>query len=97
MSRVRRRYSLLTRRDKMVLALMVGIPLVFDLLLIWGTTLASVGLSFTDWTGIGGLTGDNVIGLTNYENLFTKYPFFWPALTHNLLWLGSLISVSNKL
>ena len=30
----RRRYSLLTRRDKTVLALMIGVPLFFDLSLI---------------------------------------------------------------
>jgi multiple sugar transport system permease protein len=96
-SRIRRRYSLLTRRDKLILALMVGIPLLFDLVLIWGTTLASVGLSFTNWTGIGAITADNVVGLTNYENLFTKYPFFWPALTHNLMWLGSLMLIATPI
>jgi multiple sugar transport system permease protein len=96
-TRVRKRFSLLTRRDKVVLSLMVGIPLLFDLVLIWGTTLASVGLSFTNWNGIGGVGADNFIGLTNYENLFTKYPFFWPAITHNLLWLGSLMFIATPI
>jgi multiple sugar transport system permease protein len=93
--RRRRRYSLLTRRDKTILALMVGIPLFFDLLLIWGPTLASVGLSFTDWSGIGPITSDNVVGLKNYQNLFTSYVFFRPALTHNLIWLAFLTVIST--
>ncbi|MDO8483932.1 MAG: hypothetical protein Q7S35_03170, partial [Candidatus Limnocylindrales bacterium] len=95
--RKRRRFSLLTRRDKLVLALMIGIPLLLDLALIWGTTIASVLLSFTNWNGIGGITGDNVIGLKNYENLFNAYPFFWPALTHNILWLAFLMFVATPI
>ncbi len=78
--RFRRRYSLLTGRDKLVLGLMVGIPLVLDLIFIWGPTIASFFLSFTNWNGIGSPFDAKVIGLTNYQNLFTAYPFFWPAL-----------------
>ena len=37
--RKRGRYSLLTRRDKVALGLMVGVPLILDLALIWGPTL----------------------------------------------------------
>ena len=51
--RRRGRYSLLTRRDKWTLAAMVGIPVFFDLALIWGPTLVSVLFSFTKWDGIG--------------------------------------------
>ncbi len=36
----RRRYNVLTRRDKILLALMVGIPLALDIILIWGPTVA---------------------------------------------------------
>lgn len=96
-ARRRRRFSLLTRRDKLVLALMIGIPLLLDLVLIWGTTIASVLLSFTNWNGIGGITGDNVIGLKNYENLLQAYPFFWPALWHNVLWLAVLMFVATPI
>lgn len=95
--RKRRRFSLLTRPDKLVLALMIGIPLLLDLVLIWGTTLASVLLSFTNWNGIGGITDKNIIGLKNYENLFNAYPFFWPALTHNILWLAVLMFVATPI
>jgi ABC-type sugar transport system permease subunit len=93
----RRRYSLLTRRDKLLLILMVGIPLTLDLVLIWGPTLASIFFSFTNWTGIGPITGKNLIGLKNYKFLFTGYSLFWPAFTHNLIWLGFLAFVATPL
>ena len=53
---------------------MVGIPLVFDLALIWGPTIASFLLSFTNWNGIGSPLDAKVIGTKNYENLFTALP-----------------------
>jgi ABC-type sugar transport system permease subunit len=92
----RRRFSLLTRRDKLVLALMVGIPLIFDLVLIWGPAIATVGLSFTDWTGIGPLTDKNFVGAQEYQKLWA-YPFFEPALIHNALWLGWLMFIATPL
>jgi len=93
--RVRRRYSLLTRWDKIVLALMVGIPLLFDLALIWGPTVVSFLISFTNWNGIGSPFDAKVIGLANYDNLFTAYPFFWPALQHNIIWLCWLMFIAT--
>jgi multiple sugar transport system permease protein len=95
--RARRRYSLLTRTDKIVLGLMVGIPLVFDLALVWGPTLASFLISFTNWNGIGSPLDAKVIGTKNYESLFTAYPFFWPALSHNLLWLAWLMFIATPI
>jgi multiple sugar transport system permease protein len=95
--RLRRRYSLLTRRDKLTLGLMVGIPLLFDLVLIWGPTLVSVAFSFTNWNGIGAITAKNFIGTKNYESLFTAYPFFWPALQHNLIWLAFLMFIATPI
>jgi multiple sugar transport system permease protein len=95
--RRRRRYSPLNRHDKLLLSLMVGVPLALDLLLIWLPTAASVGLSFTDWSGIGGITQQNLVGLKNYQTLFTGYSLFWPALGHNLLWLGFFIFISTPL
>lgn len=93
----RRRYSLLTRRDKLVLALMVGIPVFFDLALIWGPTIVSILLSFTNWKGIGGISASNIVGLKNYESLFTVYPFFWSALRNNLLWLVFFLVIATPL
>ena len=93
----KRRYSLLTRRDRVYLALMVGVPLALDLVLIWGPTLASVVLSFTNWSGIGPVTGKNVVGFKNYQTLFTGYSLFWPALQHNLIWLAFLTFVATPI
>ena len=80
----RRRYSLLNRRDKLLLTLMVAIPLAIFVVLIWAMTLVSVVLSFTDWQGVGPI---NFVGLKEYNYLFTSYPYFWPAVSHNVLWL----------
>jgi ABC-type sugar transport system permease subunit len=93
----RRRYSLLTRQDKLVLGLMVGIPLFFDLALIWGPTFTSFLFSFTNWNGIGGITSENFIGTKNYESLFFSYQFFWPALQHNLIWLAFLMFIATPI
>lgn len=95
--RLGRRYSLLTGRDKLVLGLMVGIPLFFDIALIWGPTIVSFFLSFTNWNGIGSPFDAEVIGLTNYVSLFTAYPFFWPAFQHNLIWLGWLMLIATPI
>jgi ABC-type sugar transport system permease subunit len=95
--RKKRRYSLLTRHDKVLLVLMVGLPLILDLVFIWGPTLASIALSFTNWSGIGPVTGKNWVGLKNYQFLFNGYSLFWPALQHNLIWLGFLALVATPL
>jgi multiple sugar transport system permease protein len=96
--KARRRYSVLTSRDKLTIALMIGIPLFFDLALIWGPTIASIGLSFTNWHGIGAITNRNLVGLQNYQQLFSgSYLFFYPALVHNLIWLGFLMLVATPL
>ena len=93
----RRRYSLLTRHDKLLLALMVGIPLTLDVILIWGPTLASILLSFTNWDGVGDITSKNFVGLKNYQFMFTGYTLFWPAFTHNLIWLLWLTLIATPL
>ena len=92
-----RRYHVLTRYDRRVLMLMVGIPLVLDLILIWWPTAASIVLSFTDWDGIGDLTSQNFIGLKNYQFLLTGYTLFWPAFAHNIIWLGWLTFVATPI
>lgn len=93
--RIRRRYSLLTRRDKLVLGLMVGFPLLLDLIFIWGPTIVSGFISLTNWNGIGSPFEADFLGLKNYESLFTAYPFFWPALTHNIVWLAWLMLIAT--
>ncbi|MGW7705164.1 carbohydrate ABC transporter permease [Streptomyces sp. NPDC054771] len=76
-----------TGRDLAVIGVLLGIPVLLDVAVVWGPTLASVVLSFTGWDGIGDIKW---VGTQNYENLFTNYPQFWPAARHNLLWLAFL-------
>lgn len=76
-----------TARDTAVLCVLLGIPVLLDLAIVWGPTLASIGLSFTSWDGIGDIEW---VGTDNYVDLFTNYPQFWPAARHNLLWLAFL-------
>lgn len=94
--RRRRRSSLLTRHDKVVLALLVGIPSLIHIFLVWVPTIASVGLSFTSWNGIGGLDKIQFIGIENYEKL-AAYPPFIPAVQHNLLWLGVFLFIATPI
>jgi multiple sugar transport system permease protein len=93
----RRRYSILTRRDKITMALMVGIPTFLCLFFIWLPTIASFFLSFTNWGGIGDLTAKNFVGTKNYETLLTTYPFFWPAVGHNVLWLLTFVFIATPI
>jgi multiple sugar transport system permease protein len=86
-SRLRRRATRLTARDRVAVAVMLGVPLVFVVGLVWLPTLASVYLSFTSWDGIGGLDTISWVGTANYDQIFSIYPPFWPALRHNLIWL----------
>jgi ABC-type sugar transport systems, permease components len=84
----------LGRRDLLVLCLLLGIPVLLDLALVWGPALASVGLSFTSWDGIGPIRG---VGGRNYTDITTNYPPFWPAVWHNLVWLGFLALIATPL
>src|SRR3954453_3816669 len=86
--RRRRRYSLLTRQDKIVLGLAVGIPAFLHISLVWVPTISSIVLSFPSWNGVGVLKKIKFVGIDNYVNIFTGSPPFWPALQHNLVWLG---------
>jgi multiple sugar transport system permease protein len=110
--RRRRRLSRLTRRDKLVAALLLGIPLLLDLAFVWLPALASVLLSFTKWTGVGGIhlkacsntatlpgipQPGCLYGVQNYHQAFTVYPDFWPAVRHNAIWLGVFIVVATPL
>lgn len=94
--RLRRRYSLLNRRDKIVLAAMVAIPTLIQLVLVWIPTVLSVLLSFVRWNGLA-FSDIRPAGLANYEFIFSTYPPFWPALQHNLLWLAFLAVIATPI
>jgi multiple sugar transport system permease protein len=93
----RRKHQLLRRRDKTVLAIMLGVPTLIHLFFVWLPTIASIGLSFTRWDGIGGLDTIQPIGTENYRDLFTIYPPFWPALRHNITWLLFFMLISTPI
>jgi multiple sugar transport system permease protein len=110
--RRRRRRRALTRRDKLVAAAMLGVPLLLDLGFIWFPALASVFLSFTKWTGVGGVKLQScadlpsapgipqpgcLYGVQNYHQAFTNYPDFWPAVRHNAAWLAVFILIATPL
>ncbi|MES5825441.1 sugar ABC transporter permease, partial [Streptomyces sp. RG80] len=73
---------LLTRRDRITLALMAGLPTILHVTLVWVTALASIALAFTTWDGIG-FDSIHWVGLDNFRELFTNNPQFWPAVEHN--------------
>src|ERR1022692_657567 len=81
-----RRMQRLTRRDKIVLSIMVAVPTMIELLIIWIPTVLSVLLSFTRWNGLA-LSNIRNAGLTNYTFVTQTYPPFWPAVRHNIIWL----------
>lgn len=110
--RRRRRIRTLTRRDKVVAAVMLGIPLLLDAAFVWVPALASVFLSFTKWTGVGSVKLQScadfpsapgipqpgcLYGVQNYHQAFTNYPDFWPAVEHNAIWLGVFIVFATPL
>jgi multiple sugar transport system permease protein len=83
--------------DLVVVTLMTVIPTLFVLALGWFPAIASVLLSFTNWNGIGPLNQIKGIGFTNYVNVATNYPPFWPALRHNLTFLAVLFFIATPI
>ncbi|GLL08044.1 ABC transporter permease [Dactylosporangium matsuzakiense] len=104
--------ALLTGRDRVVATVMVAVPLLLAAAFVWLPALASVGLSFTKWTGVGpikltscadlpslpGLPQPGCLfGVQNYHQAVTVYPDFWPAVEHNAIWLGVFICFATPL
>jgi multiple sugar transport system permease protein len=87
----------LSGADLVVVTLMTVIPTLFVLALVWFPAIASVLLSFTNWNGIGPLSQIKGIGFTNYVNVATNYPPFWPALRHNLTFLAVLFLIATPI
>lgn len=91
----RKRFSLLTRRDAWTLVLFIGLPAIVHIFFVWVPALLSVILSFSRWDGIGGIDTINWIGAQNYTDVATIYPPFWPAVLHNLIWLGVFLLIAT--
>src|SRR5216117_1546751 len=77
--------------------LMVGIPLLLEIIFIWWPTLSSILLSFTNYDGVGEVGPQNFVGLKNYQFLFSGYTLFWPAFLHNVIWLAWLALIATPL
>jgi raffinose/stachyose/melibiose transport system permease protein len=76
------------RRQRMA-RLFVAPLLILSFVVMLIPTIAGLGLSFTDWTGIGHA---NFIGLTNYIQIFND-PLFMTALLNNVKWLIIFLTV----
>jgi ABC-type sugar transport system permease subunit len=87
---------LLTRRDRVTLGLMAGVPTILHVMLVWLTALASIALAFTSWDGIG-FDSIKWVGLDNFTQLFTDNPQFWPAVEHNIIWFVVLILIPTPM
>jgi len=87
---------LLTRRDRITLGFMAGVPTFLHVALVWVTALASIALAFTTWDGIG-FDSIKWVGLDNFKQLFTDNPQFWPAVEHNIIWFVVLILIPTPM
>ncbi|MEE1759553.1 carbohydrate ABC transporter permease [Streptomyces sp. SP18BB07] len=87
---------LLTRRDRITLGLMAGVPTILHVALVWVTALASIALALTTWDGIG-FDSIKWVGLENFKELFTNNPQFWPAVEHNVVWFVVLILIPTPM
>jgi len=85
----------LSAADRVAVAIMVGVPTLVVGVFIWFPTVASILLSFTNWDGIGGVGTAHWVGTTNYHEIATIYPPFWPAVEHNAIWLAFLTVVAT--
>jgi multiple sugar transport system permease protein/raffinose/stachyose/melibiose transport system permease protein len=96
MPTIPRKVRRLSKRDRLVLTIMVAIPTLIQLVFVWLPTLFSIGLSFTRWNGLD-LTDIRPAGASNYQFVAEEYPPFWPAVQHNVLWLVFLAVVATPL
>jgi len=81
--------------DRATLTLMVLVPTLVVGTFVWFPAVSSILLSFTNWDGIGGVGTAKWVGTQNYREIGTIYPPFWPAVEHNLIWLGFLTFVAT--
>ena len=83
---VARRRRFFTRQDKITLGFFIGIPTFLHVALVWLPAIATIGLSFTYWTGIK-IEDITWAGTANYENIFFNTPIFWDAVRNNTIWI----------
>ncbi|MGJ7440202.1 carbohydrate ABC transporter permease [Aquipuribacter sp. MA13-6] len=89
--------QLLTRRDKTVLTLMVGLPALLVGAVVWVPVVLTILLSFTSWNGFGLPGPSDWVGTQNYVDITTNYPPFWIAIRNNALWLVVFFLIATPL
>jgi multiple sugar transport system permease protein len=92
--RRRTRVRRFSRRDRIVLGLMLGVPLLLDLAFVWSPAIATVFLSFTNAHGAAPV---KFVGGSNYHFMTSIDPSFWPAVRHNIYWLLVLTFIATPL
>lgn len=82
----RRRFSQLSRRDKIVLFVMVGVPTFIHVVLVWIPAILTGILSFMRWDNIRPVSTAELVGFRNYWEIFTIFDNqLFPALFNNLV------------
>ena len=80
----RRHFSSLSRRDKVVLWIIVGVPTLIHVVFVWIPAISTIVLSFTNWNGIVGVGDIRFVGFRNYWEIFTVFEKdFWSAALDN--------------
>lgn len=87
----------LSARDRVTVALMVGIPTAFAAILVWLPAIATIVFSFFNWDGFGPFSEAKFVGGKWYSDAVTIYPAFWPAIQHNVIWLLVLFGLATPL
>lgn len=84
--RRRRHYSQLSRIDKIVLGVMVGVPATLHIVLVWIPALLTLILSFMQWDNVRPISTISPVGFQNYYQIFTIFDNqLFPALFNNFL------------
>ena len=82
----RRRFSQLSRADKIVLGLMVGVPSALHIVLVWIPAILTAILSFAEWDNLEPVSDARFVGFRNYWQIFTIFDnVLFPALFNNLV------------
>ena len=94
-----RQLTRLSPGDRITLFVMAAVP---TLLVLWSGLAAGASprwssASFTAGTASASFDTIKWVGLDNYNDIFTIYPPFWPAIEHNLIWLAVLFLIPTPL
>ena len=71
--RRRRHYTQLSRVDKAMLTLMVGVPATLHILLVWIPAILTGILSFAAWDNLAPVSDVRFVGFRNFWQIFTIF------------------------